>query len=77
MKSIYMKVQITNCDRNSVECTLRQIIDGGDVETQELSLEQALRMMWELKLAGGTKRVWPNRYCPSIIYREVTYWACH
>lgn len=79
MNSIFMSVDITTYGIDSMKpiCTFSEIVDGGEVMIRHISYEQALRLMWELVLAGGEKTMEVSRYDPTITYRHVSYWARH
>ena len=71
--SIVMNVYITTYDRYEPMCRLYQKIDNEPFKSYELTMDQARKMMWELKLAGGTKTVEPHPYSSTICTRRVNY----
>lgn len=79
MKHIYMSLSIT--DYNSpflgTECRFWEAVDGGEMTCRKLPLQEARKLMWELVLAGGEKKLSINYLNPKINTREVTYWMCH
>jgi len=79
MKDIYMKLMIfvDNSPYGWWDCTLYQIVDGGKLEASKLDMDTALRMMWELKLAGAEKAVKVHPYNTHIVTREITFYTRH
>ena len=79
MKHIYMAVSITRYSHKGMDpdCDLYQKIDDGEMTHSKLDFETACRMMWELKLAGGERKVTVNMFNPSISEVEVSYWMLH
>lgn len=77
MNRVYMSVSITTYEWPNLEfdCTFWERLDGGEMTSRKLTLDEARKMMWELKLAGAEKKMEINPYNPKISYREVTYWA--
>ena len=69
-KEIYICVTITDYSSGNTECFLNQSINDGPLEMQRISLDKARKLMWELKLAGGTKHMSVNRYNPRITTRD-------
>lgn len=41
----------------------------------ELTVDEANRMMWELVKMGGTNTFKSNPYCSAICTREVAFWG--
>ena len=71
MKEIYMNVSIVEFGNNEVECTFTQQIDDEPLEWESIPLEKALRMQWELVLAGGVRNVRVSRLDRHIVYRDI------
>jgi hypothetical protein len=70
-KEIYMNVGITEYGNGIIDCHYTESIDDGELTIKELELPHALKLMWELKLAGGVKRVRVNQFDRTIVAREV------
>ncbi len=80
MKYIYMSVVIHYFSRKSLApiCAYYEQTELDKVPVRhELNEQAAHKLMWELKLAGGTKEIETNMFCPSIHTVTVTYWARH
>lgn len=77
MKSIFINIVITEYGTKDLEpyCRYWECIDCGEMTRRKLTKEEACKLMWELKLAGGTRTISTNKYDPSISYCEVQYWA--
>ena len=75
MRQIYMSVQITNYGTKSMkpDCFFFNVDENDKLISKEISYDEARRLMWELKLAGGEKEVRTNYLCPNINYRKVVY----
>ena len=65
-----MNVSIVEFGNNEVECIFAQQIDDGPLEWERIPLEKALRMQWELVLAGGVRNVSVNRLDRHIVFRD-------
>lgn len=79
MKDIYMRlvILVDHSPYEWWECTLYQIVDGGELEVSKPDMATALRMMWELKLAGAEKTVKVHPYNTHIVTREITFYTRH
>lgn len=79
MKMIYLSLVITTFGGNYCEprCTFWQKLDNDELVKTSLELKDALKLMWELKLAGGEKTMEINAFNPHIATRTVTFWARH
>ena len=69
-KEIYISVDITEYNFGT-DCFLTQQVDDGELEMTRVDLDRARKLMWELKLAGGTKQVRINAFDRHIVTREV------
>ena len=77
MKMIYLSLVITTFDSSFSRCTFWQKLDNDELVKTSLELKDALKLMWELKLAGGEKTMEINAFNPHIATRTVTFWARH
>ena len=68
-KEIYMHVTITEYGTGRIDCRFTQSIDGSPLEINEIPLEKARKLMWELVLAGGKREININRYDRDIVTR--------
>lgn len=76
MGSIRMTVSITYFDHGLEEfCRFYEIVDDNPCTSRKLTLEEAQRLAWELKLAGGERNYRTNYRCNHIHTVEVTYTA--
>ena len=69
-KEIYISIRITEYGNGHVTCTLTQSADGEPLETQNISLNKARKLIWELVLAGGKHEVSINRLDRDIVTRS-------
>lgn len=74
---VYMSVHITTYSYPHWKpyCKFFQQIDGEPMTSRTITLDEARRLMWELKLAGGYKTMHVNMFDSKISYRNVQYWA--
>ena len=70
MNEIYISVSITEYGNGYMDCTYAEQIDDNPLTFEHISLDKARRMMWELVLAGGVRRVNINRLDRDIVTRE-------
>lgn len=70
-KEIYISVSITEYGDGNMNCCLAQQVDDDELEITKLELDNARKLMWELKLAGGCKTVRVNTLDRNIVSREV------
>lgn len=66
-KTLYMTAAITNYGNGEKFCRFSESIGDGEIETRRVTEQEALRMMWELKLAGGTREVSVNQFDRDIV----------
>jgi len=62
-----MNVSITYFGNGHIDCRFVESIDDEPIRMTELDLDKARRLMWELKLAGGIRRVNINRLDRDIV----------
>lgn len=74
VKRVYMNVSMI-IGEHFTNCNYWERLDGGEITQRRLSLAEAHRLMWELKLAGADKTIEVNPYNPKICFIEVVYWA--
>ena len=73
-----MSVSITTYDKGIAPfCRYYESVDDGKMTHRDLTLDEALKLAWELKLAGGEKMVEPHPYSNTICYINVNYWMRH
>lgn len=77
MKYVYIAVSIVNFHYTRPFCTMYTRVDDGELEEKKLTLDEARKLMWELKLAGGEKTLRINQLDPHITERMVVYWMRH
>lgn len=79
MKHIYINISITRYSYHGMEpdCDFWQRVDDGEMEHRKLDYNTACRMMWELMLIGGERKITINHLNPGISEVEVSYWMCH
>ena len=70
-KEIYINVSITEFGSGNIDCFLTQQVDDEEMEMERIDLDRARKLMWELKLAGGTKTVHVNSLDRHIVSRDV------
>jgi len=76
MKELYIAIDITYYGKaDRYDCYLSQSVDDEGLTMEKLPLNKALKLMWELKLAGGTKEVRINRLNPSIVTRYTSLYV--
>ena len=70
---VYMSVHITaySYPHWKPYCKFFQQINGEPMTSRTITLDEACRLMWELKLAGGRKTVRVNTLDRDIVSREV------
>ena len=66
-KEIYINVSILDYGNGTVDCSLVQQVDDGELESIDISRERACKLMWELKLAGGRRTVRVNQFDRHIV----------
>jgi len=64
---IYMNVYVTSYGNGHKTCRFVQSIDDGELEGKDISELDALRIIWELVLAGGRREVSVNMYDRDIV----------
>ena len=67
MNEIYIAIRITEYGTGKTTCTISQSVGEEPLETHELELAHALKLMWELVLAGGKREVSINRLDRDIV----------
>lgn len=67
MNRIYINVHIINYGNGRIKCSYHESINDGPIQIKELELNKALRMVWELVLAGGKREVHINYLDPTIV----------
>jgi len=79
MKQIYMSLSIGQYSYRGMkpECNLYQKIDGEPMTCTKLDYADACRIMWELVLAGATRKYEANMFNSSISHVDVTLWTRH
>lgn len=85
MKHVYMSISITFYPVSRIapyrslqpDCTFYQRVDDGEMTSEKLPLEKALRMQWELMKAGAERAYHSNMFNNAISQVDVDYWACH
>lgn len=78
MNGVFMSVDITYYDHGIAPmCRFYEIVNGTPCTSRKLTLEDAHRLAWELKLAGGMREYRTNQFTPHIHYLTVTYHMCH
>jgi len=65
-KTLYMTAAVTNYGNGEKFCRFSESIGDGEIKTRRVTELEALRMMWELKLAGGTREVTINQFDRDI-----------
>lgn len=70
-----MSLSITLYRYSEPDCTFWEKIDDGVMTHRKLSLEDALRMQWELKKAGATRQFRPNIFDNAMSHVDVDYFA--
>ena len=66
-EDIYMNASITDFGNGHIRCSFDQSIGDGELESRDLTKDEALRLIWELVLAGGKREVVINRYDRDIV----------
>lgn len=66
-EDIYMNASIIDFGNGNIRCSFDQSIGDGELESRELTKDEALRLIWELVLAGGKREVRVNRYDRDIV----------
>ena len=64
---IWINVEIDYNKHGILNCNLCQQVGDEEMTIEPLPLQDAKRMMWELKLAGGTHEVIVNRFDRYIV----------
>ena len=67
---IYINVSITDHGNGNITCEMIQSVDDGPLEATKLDRNHANKLIWELVLAGGKRRVWVNRFDRNIVVTE-------
>lgn len=75
MKYVYMSVSITLYRRCEPDCAYYERLDGGEVTSRKLTLDEARRLQWELVKAGADREFRPNFLDNAISQVDVHYWA--
>lgn len=70
MNEIYISIRITEYGNGHVNCYMTQSVNDEPLETTQISLDKARKLMWELVLAGGTREVHINRLDRDIVTRS-------
>lgn len=66
MKELYISVSVTDYGNGDIRCVLDQCVNGVWMETCKLDKYHALKLIWELVLAGGHRDYGTNWYDRSI-----------
>ena len=75
MKYVYMSVSITLFRRCEPDCYYCERLDGGEVTSRKLTLDEARRLQWELVKAGADREFRPNFFDNAVSQVDVRYWA--
>lgn len=67
MHEIYMNVSLTFYDGKIYRCTFDQSIDDAELEITPINYDKARKLMWEMVLAGGIRRVHVNWFDHNIV----------
>lgn len=65
-----MNVSIVDFGNGTVEGRYYECVGDNEIETKELPLDKAKRLMWELVLAGGVRSVRVSRYDRHMVTSE-------
>lgn len=65
-----MNVSIVDFGNGKIEGRYYESIGDNEIETKELPLDKAKRLMWELVLAGGVRSVRVSRYDRNMVTSE-------
>lgn len=69
-KELWMNVSIVDFGNGNIEGRYYECVGDNEIETKELPLDKAKRLMWELVLAGGVRSVRVSRYDRHMITSE-------
>ena len=69
-KEIYIDVSITEYGNGKIDCVYAEQIDDEKMTINFIDLDKARRMIWELVLAGGVRKVHVNQFDRHIISSE-------
>ena len=67
---IYMSVSITEYGNGYTRCVFSESINDEPLRSENITLEKARQLMWELVLAGGKRSVHTNWYDRDIVTRD-------
>lgn len=67
---IYMNINITDFGHGEIRCIFSESIDDGPLKLSYVDINKALKLMWELVLAGGTRSVNVNSLDRNIVTRS-------
>ena len=70
MNEIYIHISITEYGNGRIDCCMVQSVGDGPLEITKLDVPHALKLMWELVLAGGHREVCINRFNRDIVTRN-------
>lgn len=70
MNEIYINIRITEYGNGKINCFLSQSVNDEPLDIQEVSLNKARKLMWELVLAGGEREVNINPHDRDIVTRS-------
>lgn len=69
-KEVYICVDITDFGNGDINCSLIQSVDDGPLESTQLDINHAHKLIWELVLAGGKRSYRTNYLDPKIVVQE-------
>lgn len=69
-KELWMNVSIVDFGNGKIEGRYYESVGDNEIETKELPLDKAKRLMWELVLAGGVRSVHVSRYDRRMVTSE-------
>lgn len=69
-KEIYIDISITEYGNGKIDCVYAEQIDDDPMTLTHIDLDKARKMIWELVLAGGVRKVHVNQFDRDIVSRE-------
>ena len=72
-----MSISIVEYGIGEPECVFVQQVDDEEMEVHKLAKDKALKLMWELVLAGAKKTVQINQFDRHINRREAYIFLDH